>query len=298
VVRVRVPGACALAAVLVITGVPASGLRAAPGGDPRLPDRQVFLEEVRKRLRSDQAILRHYMYRRHVVERDRDGDGLVTARRTRTYEMRPLPDDPEGYRWLVERDGTPVPHAEIAREEAEYARRLARARAPETDRERRRRLEREADRQREDAAAIADVTRLFAVDLVGREVVTGIPSIVVTFTPRPEIEPATRVGRFLKSVSGRAWFSETEFELVRVESEVFETFAYGWGFLARIHKGARATIERQRTADGTWLPSRYEFSGRGRVLLVRAVQRDVTITLSDFREAPPEAIGRAAEPAQ
>jgi hypothetical protein len=296
VVRTGFTAGGVLAAALAVAGamlaVPPTA--AAQAGAP-LPDRDAFLEEVRARLRSDQAILRQYMYKRHVVERDRDGDGRVTETRSRTYEMRPLPDDPDGVRWIVARDGEPRPPAELAREEAEYERRLALALQPETERQRRRRLAREAERRRDDEAAVADVTRLFAVELVGREHVAGMPAIVVTFTPRPEVEPATRAGRFLKNVSGRAWFSETEFELLRVESEVFETFTYGWGILARIHKGAQAVIERQRLPDGTYLPKQYAFSGRGRVLLVRGVQRDVTITLSDFRKAPPQAVGRGTE---
>jgi hypothetical protein len=295
VVRTGSTVAGVLATALVIAGaVQAAPTAAAPATAP-LPSRDAFLEQVRTRLRSDQAILRYYMYKRHVVERDRDGEGRVTETRTRTYEMRPLPDDPEGVRWIVARDGQPRTVAELAREEAEYERRLALALQPETERQQRRRLAREAERRREEAAAIADMAGLFAVEFVGRELVAGMPSIVVTFTPRPEAEATTRAGRFLKSVSGRAWFSETEFELLRVEAEVFETFAYGWGILARIHKGARAVIERQRLPDGTYLPKQYDFSGRGRVLLVRGVQRDVTVTFSDFRKAPPQAASRGAE---
>jgi hypothetical protein len=290
-----VKAAGALALVLLAGWVAqAAPTRAGAAAQVPLPDREAFLREVRQRLRSDQAILREYMYRRHVVERDQDADGRVTATRTRTWEMRPLPGDPEGTRWLVERDGKPVPASDLAQEEAQYAARLARGRDPETDRQRRRRLAKQAEQRREEEEAVADVTRLFAVDLVGREFVAGMPAIVITFVPRPEVEPRTRAGRFVKNVTGRAWFSETEYELVRVEAEVFETFAYGWGIVARIHKGARAVIERQRMPDGTWLPSRYDFSGRGRVLLVKGVQRDVTITLSDFRKAPPEAAARPA----
>ena len=283
-------------AFVLVAGLGASTpLNAALPTDAPLPDHQRFLEEVLKRLRSDGEILQRYVYRRHVEERDRDGEGRVTARRTRTYEVRPLPDDPEGFRWIVERDGRPTPPDEIARHEAEYEQRLAAAREPESDAERRRRLAREAERRREEAANVEEVKRIFDAELVGRDLVAGVPTVIVSFTPKPDVKPRTRAGRLLKAVVGRAWFTETDYELVRVESKMIETVRYGWGLVASIHEGATATIERRQLTDGTWVPSRYEFRGRGRVLLVRGVQRDVSVTISNLREAPRDTRARPPE---
>jgi hypothetical protein len=276
------------AATLAVAALawPASAEAPQGTGDRRLPDRDTFLREVRKRLRSDQAILQHYVYRRHQIDRERDGDGRITSMRRRVWEVLPLPDRGEGFRVMLVRDGRPVPESEIAEERAEYQDQLARAvRRLETESagDRSRREARESEQAREERENVEDVVRLYRVELVRRETIRGIDSVLLTFSPRAGVEPRTRAGRILKSVGGRAWFSEREHELVRVEAEVIDTIRYGWGILARIHKGASAHVDRSRAPDGRWLPHKYEFQGSGRLLLVKGLHRDTTVTFSDYR---------------
>jgi hypothetical protein len=263
--------------------VPAARSHESPAAD--LPPRDAFLREVQKRLRSDAAILAGYRYRRTVVERDRNGQGLVTAVRTRVYAVRPLPGDPEGHRVLLSKDGVATPPRDIAREEEEYDRQLRKALQSPSPSDAARRRARAAEAAREEQETVADVVRVFDVSLAGRETVRGVPAILVTFSPNAAAQPRTRAGRILRSVRGRAWFSEREYELVRVEARVFEPIAFGWGILGRISSGAHAEIDRQRTADGRWLPARYDLAGRGRVF-VKTVQREATVTFSDFEAVP------------
>jgi hypothetical protein len=254
-----------------------------PGAD--LPPRDAFLREVRKRLRSDASILAGYRYRRTVVERERDDKGNVTVVHTRVYAVRPLPGDPDGHRILLSKDGKAASARDLARAEEEYERRLQRTRAPESASDAARRRAREAEAAREEQETVNDVVRMFDVSLEARETVRGISAIRVTFTPKVNAQPRTRAGRILRSVRGRAWFSEQDYELVRVEAQTFEPIDYGWGILARINSGAHAEIDRRRAADGTWLPERYELAGSGRVLLLKGVQREATVTFSDFERA-------------
>jgi hypothetical protein len=284
VTRLR-PRPPAIVALLVI-----ASLSAAAADDSRpLPDRATFLRQIRARLRSDAAILRRYAYRRSVVERDRDSDGRIVETHTLEWEVRPLPDDPEGFRFLVARDSHPEPVSAIARREADYRRRLERSRrtvvSAGIDRARRQALE--AETRREEHEKVADVFGLYELTLVRRDTVDGVPCVLVSFAPRPAYEPKTRAGGILKSVKGRAWFSDTEYELVQLESEAFESIRYGWGILARVAPGATARLTRRKHEAGEWLPARYEFAGRARVLLVLGVTKDTIVTFSDFRPAPP-----------
>jgi hypothetical protein len=267
---------------------------AAAADDP-LPDRKTFLAEIRKRLRPDAAILRQYAYTRTVVEQLLDGEGRVTETRMRVYEVRPLPGDSEGRRWLTMKDGVPVSAAELQRLEREYQQQLARAErrfANESPPERQRRLVREQAHAREERQNLEDALAIYAVDLKGRETVNGVAAVVVTFAPRRDIRPRTRAGGLLAKVAGRAWFSESEHELVRLEATAVEPIRYGWGILARINEGASAMIDRRRAPDGMWLPDQYVLNGSGRVLLVRGISRRGTITFSNYRR-PPRAGGAA-----
>src|SRR5215203_1362918 len=136
---------CMVAAAL---RVPAS----AGGAEDPLQDREAFLAGMRTRLRADAAILAEYAYTRSVVERMLDGNGRVKETHTRVFEVRPLPDDPDGHRWLTMKDGVPTAPLEQQRLEAEYRTRLARAGrriANESADDRQRRLARAAERDRE-----------------------------------------------------------------------------------------------------------------------------------------------------
>jgi hypothetical protein len=274
-----------------VIAITVGGVVVAPtgyGGQPAaasLPPRDAFLREVQKRLRSDASILAGYRYRRTVVERVRNDQGQVTAVRTRVYAVRPLPDDPDGHRILLSKDGVTTPARDVAQAEADYERRLQRAQRAQSPADEARRRARAAEAGRDEQETVADVVRVFDVSLTGRETVRGMPTIRVDFAPKADARPRTRSGRILRSVRGRAWFSEHEYELVRVEAQVFEPIDYGWGILARINPGAHAAIDRQRAGDGAWLPARYELVGSGRVLLLKGVQREATVTFSDFERA-------------
>jgi hypothetical protein len=272
----------------VLAGISSAGrLQADDRG--ALPDRDAFLEQVAARLRSDQTILQAYTYTRTVEERRRDASGRILETRRRVFEVLPLPDEPDGFSVTLVRDNVPAGPDAIARQRAEYESKLARIereRAGEDASARERRLRREADTRRENQAMLADVRSVFDVRLVRRETMNGVPCVLVTFTPRPDAEPQTREGRLLTSVAGRAWFSEADHELARVDASALRPIRYGWGILARINSGARAVIDRRRSDDGSWVPARYELTASGRLLLVKGINRDATVTFTDLRRVP------------
>jgi len=216
----------------------------------------------------------------------RDGSGRVVETRRRVFEVLPLPDDPEGFRVTIVRDNEPAGADAIARQRAEYTSRIARLereRAGESASARERRLRHEADERRENQAMLADVRSVFELRLVRRETMNGAPCVLVTFSPRADANPQTREGRLLTNVAGRAWFSEADHELVRVDASAIGPIRYGWGILARIDGGARAVIDRRQREDGAWVPARYELSASGRLLLVKGINRDATVTFTDLR---------------
>jgi hypothetical protein len=257
--------------------------------DDPLEDRDTFLAGMRSRLRADASILGAYAYTRSVVEQTLDRDGRVKETHTRVFEVRPLPDEPEGHRWMTMKDGVPTPPEERQRLEAEYHSKLARARrriATESAGDRQRRLARAAEREREGRETIDDVLSLYTLDLKGREVINGVRTRLVTFEGRPGARPRTRAGGLLRSVTGRAWFSEAEYELVRLEAKAGRPIRYGWGILARIDEGSSAVLDRRPVQDGTWLPEQYAFTATGRLLLVRGLARQATVTFSNYRRLP------------
>jgi hypothetical protein len=168
--------------------------------------------------------------------------------------------------------------AERQREAEVYARKLGNARErAQLDRLREK-------RRREEAERVADVFRVFESAMVGREVVDGHTTIVFSLTPRPRAEVRTREGRWLRAFKGRAWISESDYELVRLDVEAVDSISIGLGVLARMHKGTTASFRRRKVNDEAWLPAGAEYRFSARVLLLKAMREIGTVEFSNYRK--------------
>lgn len=252
-----------------------------------LPDFETFVAQAKERLRTDSELQRGYSYTEREVERALDASGRVKSQSVKVFEIYPgLPGEDGPYRRLIEEDGVPVPPATLARHDRERqqkAERYARRVATQSEEDRRR-----AWREYEKALArraeeIEDIFNVFDVRMVAREVLDGHPTIAFSLTPRPDAEPKTESGEMMRHFKARAWISETDFELVRVEAEAVESVSFGLGLLARLHKGATAVFERRKVDGTTWLPARIAYEGSGRMLLVRRIRRAGESVFSNYK---------------
>ena len=127
---------------------------------------------------------------------------------------------------------------------------------------------RDKDRREVDEA-IDDLVRIYEIQLVGRESLEGHDTIVVSLTPRAGVKPRTDDGKMMRHFKARAWISEADHEIVRVEISALDDLSIGWGFFARVHKGASATYQRRKVNDEIWLPAQVTWNGTGRLFLVK-----------------------------
>src|SRR5262249_22962066 len=88
-------------------------------------------------------------------------------------------------------------------------------------------------------------------------------------------------GQWFRHFKGRAWISESDYELVRLDVEAIDDVDVGLGLLARIHKGTVASFERRKVNGNDWLPVRMVYTLSARVLLLRQTRVSVT---SDYRQ--------------
>ncbi len=255
--------------------------------DRPLPDRDTFLAEAGTRLQTDYSLQSSYVYVESRHELKFDGKGRATSESVEVFENYPgLPG--EG-RWerLVARNGTPVSAEQLARqdrERREKAQRLARRLADEPAREHARQVRQWEEQRREWAERVEDIFRVFEIDLRGRESIEGHDTIAFTLTPRRDARPSTREGGMMRHFLVRAWVSETDFELVRLEAQAIETVAVGLGLVARMHKGAQLSFLRRKVNGEAWLPAESSYSGNARVGLIRTIRRGGRSEFSDYRK--------------
>lgn len=252
-----------------------------------LPDREAFLREVRTHLQTNDDRQRDYSYVQTTRRVRLDGQGRPAGESMRVAESYPgLPGEPRWER-VIEDDGRRTPEADLRKLDADrqkkaeaFARQLAR----QTEADRTRLARDQARRQADDAARVDDVFRVFDIAMLGREPVQGHDTIVFTLTPRPEATARTREGRWLRDFKGKAWVSESDFELVRLDVEAIRTVSIGMGLMARIHQGTRAIFERRKVNGEVWLPATSEYQVSGRVLLLKRIRESGRSDYSNYRK--------------
>jgi hypothetical protein len=252
-----------------------------------LPDRDAFLRETRKHLQTDASLQSSYMYVERRHERRLDKQGGVKEETIRVYENYPgLPG--EG-RWerLIEENGRPMTAASLEKQDRERRKKaeaLAGRLASQPTRERARQ-EREWEKQRREMqATVDDIFVVYDVQMLGREAIEGHDTIAFSLIPRPDARPKTRDGGQMRKFAVRAWISESDHELVRLEAEAIDSLSWGLGLLARLHKGAALSFLRRKVNDEVWLPAMFNYSGSARVGLFFVLRRGGTSEYSGYRK--------------
>ena len=154
---------------------------------------------------TDRELQSHYTFieRREEIEVSRLGK--VSKGPTKTYEVYPSPEPGNTYKRLVAVNGTPLPAAELARQDAKHrddVMREMQKRERESASDRARRQAREAKERAEREAMLDEVLQLFDIRIVGREQIGGHPALVATMVPRPKYRPRTEAGDFMKKTEG------------------------------------------------------------------------------------------------
>ena len=253
--------------------------------DRPLPDYDSFAAEVKKHLATDEERQSGYMFVERRSEQHVNGSGQPTSDSVKVFEVYPGLPGEERYRRLIEEDGNPVPPARLAEKDRErrkeveaYARRISTA--PERQKETQ---HLEKDRRRY-SAAVDDVFRLYDIRMVRREPIDGHDTILATLTPKAGVKPQTDDGKIMRHFKARAWISESDYELVRVEIEALDDLSFGLGLLARIHKGTTATYQRRKVNNEIWLPAQVTWTASARVLLVRRLRLRGVAEFSGYRK--------------
>jgi hypothetical protein len=260
-------------------------LATASAQDRPLPDYETFAAQVKARLATDEERQSNFMFTERRTEQKLDGSGRTKDESVKVFEVYPGLPGQDRYRRLIEEDGAPVPPHKLAerdrdrqKEVESYASRIS------IDAERQKEARKRDKERRELREAIDDLFRIYDIQLVLRETIEGHDTIVATLTPREGVKPQTDDGKVMRHFKARAWISESDHELVRVEIEAVDNLSFGMGLLARVHKGTVATFQRRKVNDEVWLPERVTWTASARVLLLQRRRLRGVSEFSGYRE--------------
>jgi hypothetical protein len=252
-----------------------------------LPNADAFLQETKKHLQTDSALQSSYSYLETRRELKIDSRGQSTGESVKVFESYPgLPGEGRWQR-LISQDGKPVPAEELAKVDRErkkkaedYAQRLT-SQPAKTAADQRRDWEKD---QRETARIVDDIYRVYDIRMLGRETIDGHDTIAFSLTAHPNPQPQTREGGMMRHFAVRAWISETDYELAKLEAEATDTVPIALGLLARVSKGSRLTFERRKVNGEVWLPARASYMGSARVALVKTIRRGGSSEYSNYKK--------------
>ena len=272
--------------ILVALGFLIAGSTLGAQNQP-LPNQESFLIETRKHLQTDSTLQSSYVYVETRRELKLDKGGRTREESVKVFESYPGLPGEERWERLIAEDGRPVPPEELARQDRErqqkaneMVQRLARNSSKELARQ-----ERELQKaRRERDEAVSDIYNVFEIRMIGRERVEEHDTIAFLLTPRRDAKPKTRAGEQIRHFSVRAWVSENDHELVKLEAEAIDDLKSGLGVLARLHKGARLSFLRRKVNGEVWLPAVVSYNGSARVGLLVMLRRSGTSEFSGYRK--------------
>jgi len=258
---------------------------AAPAAQDRpLPEYETFAANVKIHLATDEERQSGYTFIERRTEQKLDGSGRTKDQSVKVFEVYPGLPGEDRYRRLIEEDGKPVTPEKLAEKDRErqkeveaYARRLGNASQNQKESQQRDKERRQYN------AAIDDLFRIYDIRMVKRESVEGHDTIFATLVPKEGVKPNTDDGKIMQHFKARAWVSEADYELVRVEIEAVEPLSIGLGLLARVQKGTVASFQRRKVNNEVWLPEKVTWTAAARVLLLKQLRLRGVSEFSGYR---------------
>jgi hypothetical protein len=150
----------------------------------------------------------------------------------------------------------------------------------------------QAARSRKDQdnrAFLEDVLEAFDFRLIGEETLDGRPAYVLQATPHPGYRAHGKYAKVFSRVEGKLWVDKQDFGWIKVDGQVTQSFSLGL-ILARVERGSHITMEQTCVGDGVWMPKQIEIRATARILLLKSLDIQRTLTYTDYRPAPDSAL--------
>ncbi len=260
--------------LLILLAITAATLGAADDVVRDIVRRSMALHE------RNAGLARNYTFLERLEERRLDSQGREISKESRTYDTNILYGIP--YRRLIRRDDRRLPPQEERKEQQKFARAFT-ERKSESEAQKKGRLSECEKRQERGRAYLREIPDAFDFRMLGEEQRQGRAVHVIDAIPRAAYQPRDARANTLSRLHAKLWIDKSDLQWMRVEAKVIDTIPV-WLFLARLGTGSRLEFEQTRVNDEVWLPQIVRASGAVRILLLKKLQGNVTITYKDYRK--------------
>jgi hypothetical protein len=267
-----------------------------------LPELSSFISEFRKTLHSDDKLLSQYTYTEKETSDTLDSKGNVKKSEINVYQVFNSEEDWKSFTRQIVKNGVPVSEKELEKKDREEKERVEKETNKRGKKSEAERHKDKAKADREEQEILDDVFAEYDLQLVRRDILNGISTILVTFKPKADFKPKTREGKILQHIGGRAWIAEDDHELARLEAEIVDPISIGAGILAKLNKGSTLAFERRKINGEIWLPVKSEATLNAKVLMLKGYNLrevseysehkkfgvDVQLIFGEVSDKPPE----------
>jgi hypothetical protein len=254
-----------------------------------LPDIQTLLKEVGQNEDEIDRLLEKYTYTETHTSREIDKNGQAVVKQTEAFERTFYKGN--RIRRQIAKNGQPLSAKDQADEQKRIEKRIRDIEKREAEKEKKAAQEDESppssDRSRR--ISIADVLRASKLLNPRRERFRGREVIVFDFEPLPGYKPQKDYEKFFGKMAGAMWIDAADKQVARIEARLIEAYKVGGGLLASLREGATFVLEQDRINNEIWLPTRTEINLGVKVLLVKGINVNETITYSDYKRFNVEA---------
>ena len=274
-----------------------------------LPDIPALLKEVGKNEDEIDRLLEKYTYTEAITSREFDSNGQMKVKESETFELTFYKG--ARIRRLVAKNGKPLSPKEEADAQKNVEKRIREIEKREAEKERKgREVAQKAsknpagkkpdadsgadsaddpDDERKQRPSIADLLRASRLLNPRRERFRSRDVIVFDFDPLPGYKPQKNYEKFFGKMAGALWIDPIDKQVARIEARLVESYKIGGGMLASLKEGANFVLEQERVNQEIWLPTRAELNLGVRVLMVKGLNINQTITYGDYKRFNVEA---------
>jgi hypothetical protein len=240
-------------------------------------------EIVRRALELDarnSKLAQNYTFLQRQETRELDRSGKVRSRKIETWDITLLEGSP--YKRLVARDDRPLTPEEQQREE-ERLRWSLEERRKETSEQKERRMAEWHHREQRRREPFHEILDAFDFAPAVEEVLNGREVYRIDGTPKPGYKPKSTFAAFLPRVKLRLWIDSHDFQGARIEIEAIDAISFA-GFLVKLEKGSRITVQQTRVNDEIWLPRSVSITAAARLLMVKSLNREMEYSFSEYKK--------------
>ena len=152
--------------------------------------------------------------------------------------------------------------------------------------------DREGHREHERYEMVDAVGRAFRFHWMGRVNQGGRAVLEFSFEPNPAYKSSALFAAVYAHIVGIVWVDEADIQVVRIDAKLKDDLSIVGGLIAKVYRGAEATLRQEEVGPGIWEPMNYSFDYEGRKFLFSTLSGHEQMDASDYLRlgSPEEAL--------